>query len=552
MKALLRFISKNAAGDIEHTDKLITAPAITIGRATDQLLHLRDRRARLQHASIEARNGDMHIVSSTMAGVTVNGRSQRDTKLSVGDTIEVGANVLHVIAAPDGVDIALTFELRDDADTKHLEQSWTSPTTGIGGWGKRRLSWMLAVVVLVFTLLLPGLSLVSPDVASTVRTSSLLPDDSWWLAGPVHSAHSSTAAECGNCHSAAFQRVPDAACMACHTVDKHVADASAAVLGEERCANCHLEHNDPPQLVNQHQQLCADCHKDLSTDFGLPKVADFLDAHPEFRVSLLHPAADDDGIEWHTERLELAAAWTAERSNLLFDHEIHLHADGIIAPDGRRVIECGDCHVPEPGGAKMLPISMDEHCSGCHTLSFDPDDPTRVVPHGDPEGVVQALVEYYSARLLGEDPDAVDQRIRRPGAALTREDRDRVAAEAREQALAVAKDMFERRACTNCHDVSRQSGDSDLPWYVLPVRLTSNFFPHANFSHASHDTEVSDCATCHAAATSDSAQDLLLPDITTCRDCHGSAIARRNSATQTPSTCIMCHSFHFGSKGNHP
>ena len=46
---------------------------------------------------------------------------------------------------------------------------------------------------------------------------------------------------------------------------------------------------------------------------------------------------------------------------------------------------------------------MDEHCVGCHTLSFDADDPTRLVPHGEPAGVVQALVEYYSARLLGSD-----------------------------------------------------------------------------------------------------------------------------------------------------
>ena len=165
---------------------------------------------------------------------------------------------------------------------------------------------------------------------------------------------------------------------------------------------------------------------------------------------------------------------------------------------------------------------------------------------------MQALVEYYSARLLGDDPDAVDQRIRRPGAALTREDRDRVAAEARQQALAVARDMFERRACANCHDVSRQSGDAELPWYVLPVRLTNHFFPHANFTHAAHDTEVSDCATCHEAQTSESAQDLLMPNVAICRDCHGSAIARRNDSGQVPSTCIMCHSFHSDGKGSHP
>ena len=552
MRYLIRFITKNAAGDAEHNDKIITAPSITIGRATDQMLHLRDRRARLEHASIEPQNGDIHITTSAIAGVTVNGRSQRNARLKPGDVIEVGANILRVIEAPEGVDFALSFELSDQDAAEHLEQSWTTPTSGVAGWSKRRISWSLATLVLVFAFALPALSLLHPGIASVMRSSGALPDDSWWLAGPVHSAHSATAATCENCHNRAFQRVPNDACMACHTVDKHVATAAAAVLGETRCASCHLEHNEPPELVKQHQGLCADCHRNLPANVGLQPASDFLDAHPDFRVSLLRPSASPAGeIEWRVEHLALAEAATADRSNLKFDHKVHLDEDGIITPDGKRVIECAECHVPEPGGARMQPISMDEHCSGCHTLSFDPDDPARVVPHGDPEGVLQALIEYYSARLLGADPDAVDQRVRRPGAALTRADRDKAATEARAKALEVAADLFERRACANCHEVSKRDDDSELPWSVLAVRLTDRFFPHASFTHAAHDTEVTSCSSCHAAAESGSAHDLLIPDIDTCRDCHGSAFARRNDATQTPSTCIMCHNFHFEAKGNY-
>jgi len=552
VRYLIRFITTNAAGDAEHNDKIISAPAITIGRATDQMLHLRDRRARLQHACIEPQNGDIHITTSAMAGVTVNGRSQRNARLAPGDVIEVGANILRVIEAPDGVDFALSFELSDQDAAEHLEQSWTTPTSGVAGWSKRRISWSLAILVLIFAFALPALSLLHPGIASLMRGSGALPDDSWWLAGPVHSAHSSTAATCEGCHSKAFQRVPDDACMACHTVDKHVASAATAVLGEARCASCHLEHNEPPELVKQHQGLCADCHRDLPADVSLRPAADFLDEHPDFRVSLLRPNASSTGeIEWNVEHLALAEAATADRSNLKFDHKVHLDEDGIITPDGKRVIECAECHVPEPGGARMQAISMDEHCSGCHALSFDPDDPTRVVPHGDPEGVLQALIEYYSARLLGADPDAVEQRVRRPGAALTRADRDKAATEARAKALEVAADLFERRACANCHEVSKRDDDSELPWSVLVVRLTDRFFPHASFTHAAHDTEVTDCSSCHAAAESESAHDLLMPDIDTCRDCHGSAFARRNDASQTPSTCIMCHSFHFEAKGNY-
>ncbi len=552
MRFLIRFISKNAAGGVEQHDKIIDAPAITMGRATDQILHLKDRRARLAHARIEAKNGSVHITTAALAGVTVNGHSERDVELKVGDEIEVGANVIRVIEAPEGADFAISFELSAAASGETMETSWTAPVSGLGGLTKRRLSWVLAIVVVVTTFAVPALTLTNPSLASLMRGSSLLPDDGWWISGPVHSAHSATAAECDSCHSVPFRRVPDSACIECHSVARHAAPKHA-VLGVERCASCHLEHGEPPALVWTHQGLCADCHAEPPAELDINPAADFLDAHPGFRVTLVQPVFADGGeMDWQTVRVPLDESATADRSNLKFDHAVHLDPDGILTPDGKRVIDCDACHRPEPGGAYMLPVSMDEHCAGCHALSFDPDEPNRVVPHGDPPGVVRALIEYYSARLLGEDPDAVEQRLRRPGRTLTREDRDRAAAEARAQALAVAEDLFERRVCANCHEVTRQAGDDDVPWYVLPVRLTENFFPHANFSHAAHDTAVAECSSCHAAADSVSSADLLMPDLESCRDCHGSGVAKRNADAQIPSTCILCHGFHAPAKGDYP
>lgn len=531
MRVLIRFISRNAAGGVETRDKAVDAPAITIGRATDQVLHLHDRRARLQHASIEHQADGVHISSSALTGVIVNGRSQRDVRLKSGDVIEVGANLIRVIDAPDGFDFAITFELMDDASEEHFVTDWSKPRAG--GWSKRRLSWILAAAVAVLALALP-----------------LVAYEGFLQAGPIHSAHSTTAAECDLCHLVPFQRVPDAACEDCHTVDRHVARADTPVLGSVRCASCHLEHNEPEQLVNQHQGLCGDCHAVTPPPAGLESAGDFLLDHPEFKVSLLVPANLDDGTtEWSTRHLLLTDAQGAEQSNLEFDHAAHLDADGIVTPDGRRVIECADCHVAEPGGAGFEPVSMDEHCSRCHTLSYDPDDPTRTVPHGDPASVVQSLIEYYSARLLGEDPAAVQQRVRRPGQALSRADRDRAAAEARAEAIAVAEDLFERRACSTCHIVTKLDGRQAVPWHVEPVKLTARFFVHANFTHAAHRTEISACTDCHAAMTSTAASDLLIPGIDNCRECHGSGYARRNAAGQTPSTCVMCHNFHFPAKG---
>jgi len=550
MKTLIRFITRNAAGGDEHNDKFVDADVITVGRATDQILHLKDRQARLQHAQIKRQNGEFHITTGALAGVTVNGRSQRDARLLVGDVIEVGANILRVIDVPADVDFALSFELSAQARSEDLVADWSATPTNLGGFSKRRLSWILVSLVFVFAFVLPGLSLLHPSVATVMRTSAVLPDDGLWLAGPVHSAHSATSSECQNCHTDAFSRVKDSACTACHAADKHVMQAEHSVLGEVRCASCHLEHNEPQQLIKQHQGLCADCHRDTPDDVELGRASDFLDAHPDFKVSLLVPTIVADGnTEWALQRLLLTEAQTADRSNLKFDHKVHLDDAGIVTPDGRRVLECIDCHQPEPGGARMQAITMDEHCSSCHALNFDADDPSRTVPHGDPEGVLQVLIEYYSARLLGADSEVVEQRLRRPGQSLSRADRDRAAAEARVQALAVAEDLFERRACANCHVVHKRDNNEDMPWYVAPVRLTESFFPHASFSHATHDTEVTSCDDCHNASASQSSADVLIPGISTCRDCHGSAVARRNNASQTPSTCIMCHNFHFPAKG---
>lgn len=534
MAYLIRFISRTAAGSVEHHDRRVDAPAITIGRSTDQVLHLKDRRARLQHAVIEFRNGDGHITTTTLAGVTVNGKSERSARLKVGDVIEVGANVIRVIEAPDGYEFAISFELREDAGREHLASRWSTPTSGIAGWSKRKLSWSLLVVVLVFALVLPYFI-----------------KQEFFLAGPVNSVHAGIASECDACHTTRFKRVPDEACVECHTVRRHTVEVRHEVLGKTRCAACHLEHNEPPQLVNQHQELCAGCHASPPAGVDLQAAADFLDRHPDFKVSLKRPATNEDGTTvWRVDHLPLAGSLSADLSNLSFDHKAHLDPDGIVTPDGTRVIDCAECHTPEPGGARMQPISMDEHCSDCHTLAFDPNYPARTVPHGDADAVVQALVEYYSARLLGSDPDAVEQRVRRPGQRLSRAERDLVATEARTEALKVAEDLFERRACVNCHTVTRTGGE--VPWRVEPVQLTTLFFPHTIFSHASHDKDKKGCDNCHGAMQSQAASDLLIPDIAVCRDCHGSGASSRNASTQIASSCVMCHGFHFDTKGEYP
>jgi hypothetical protein len=556
MRCLIRFLTRGPAGSVEQRDRVFEGEAVTLGRATDQVLHLKDRRVGLEHARLEPQGGGFRIATSALAGVLVNGRSRSEAALAAGDVIEVGENVLKIIAPPPGFDLAFTFELGSQARMQDAQPAWGALDLAAAGWSKRRWSWIIAVAVLALTLLLPATSLLGPDAATLLRGLSL-PSDRWWLAGPIHPAHGGATAACESCHATPFVRVQDAQCLACHGVGRHItADTPDPTgLAAMRCASCHLEHDEPPGLVNARQELCADCHGTLAADAGSlggHEVTDFGAQHPEFRVSLLQPSpAGLEAVEWNVVRLDLAAARGEDRSNLRFPHSKHLDPEGIDTPDGARALECAECHVPEAGGALLQPIAMEQHCAGCHSLTFDPDDPTRTVPHGDPEAVLQELIEYYSARLLGGDAPTSEQRVVvRPGRPLTRTERERAAAEAEEQAQRVAADLFERRACATCHDVKRIEGAA-VAYRVEPVRLTAQFFPHAAFSHAAHDDEVATCADCHAAAASESSADVLVPGIDRCRDCHGGGDARRNEPGRTPTPCIVCHAFHVPAKGEY-
>ena len=59
------------------------------------------------------------------------------------------------------------------------------------------------------------------------------------------------------------------------------------------------------------------------------------------------------------------------------------------------------------------------------------------------------------------------------------------------------------------------------------------------FDHKAHETES--CESCHAARTSHTAADVLLPKIESCQRCHGG----EDSHKSVPSSCAMCHDYHM-------
>jgi predicted CXXCH cytochrome family protein len=565
MRCLIRFLSRSHSGALETRDRVFDGDALTLGRATDQVLHLKDRRVALAHARLRRRDRQLVIEALTTAGVLVNGAAIRESRLAPGDVLQVGANVLRIIDPPaDGpeVDFAFTFELDRAARAEEAVPPPMPRRLADTGLGMRGWSWLLFVAVLAGALVIPASGLYDGDWQQRLRESPL-PDDRLWLSGPLADVHQVVNARCEACHQQPFVQVRDAACLDCHavTLRQHAEDFDGllAAVARGSCTGCHREHDGSAWLVRSDDALCADCHRDIRAVAGAERAhrpaSDFLREHPEFRVTTLslQPAPGTAGPHpgWRREaRRELPGGNFAEASGLKFPHDVHLRVDGIEAPLGNVVLACADCHQPEPGGARFAPVSMQAHCRDCHRLDFDPAFPERQVPHGPASGVLTHLLEYYAKRYLEEFADPLNiarpaAGQRRPGAPLTAAQRAAALERARAESVAVARDLIERRSCVHCHEVSvNEDAPLERRWEVRPVLLTTAWMPAASFSHQSHGTSLTPCTTCHLAADSGSATDILMPALADCRACHAGSSPPRGAMNLLASGCATCHSFH--------
>lgn len=576
MRALIRFLTRIPGGGVETRDRVFEGEALTLGRATDQVLHLKDVRVALKHARITVSGGRILLACRAPAQVVVNGTVCRDAQLQPGDTVQVGANILRLESAASGYDLQFAFELDASADAQQAVAELPKLALEDLQLPKRGLAWAAFITLLALGLVIPWVGASRDDGTAALRAAHL-PTDRAWLSGPLHSAHANLNHDCATCHERPFQRVGSESCLTCHANHLHqhvpVAHSRAAELLGERCTRCHVEHEEPSRLVQTDQRLCAECHDAMQTDAPsaspVPRAADFLAAHPEFRVTMLaaRPQAAptskaNEAMDWETVRVALDTKPVArERSNLKFPHDVHLAAKGIQSPTGSKVLGCADCHQPEPGGARMQPIRMEQHCASCHALTFDPAEPSRAVPHGEPAAVLASITEYYGARYLAGYPDArgnarPDRPVGLPSQVLSPAERERLLGLARDRAASVARDLFERRVCVDCHAVERQEHSpvdanrvGDVTWRVHPVKLTEQWMPKARFDHAKHGTELTPCKTCHIADRSTSATDVLMPKIEDCRTCHGGAEGEANQQALVPSACTLCHGFHGANTG---
>ena len=573
METLLTNVTVNPRGQAMREQRRVSGAVLRLGRGTQCEIHLPDSRVALIHARLTATETGAAIEVES-GQIVVNGRDVVRVNLAVGDRVEIGPYLIEVESPPANLQLALSIRLASPLSKVELggRQRLRIRASKIS---IRRLSYLGFAGVLLLFLLLPvaphllqGAGLLpandSPRLDTEIMHALSMAFLQTWNPGPLSRGHQVFADNCGACHALPFIQVRDAECIACHKdTREHVAASESTgqrsvVLRETRCAECHRDHKDAP-MVSRARDECAACHGENKGEFSRDstgKVTDFALDHPAFRLTLsdaAHPA--------QTRRVRQGAEMSeklVERSNLKFNHKLHLDPAGVRDPQGKRdaagmrdargrrtVLDCDSCHQRESDGRRMAPVSMEQHCQSCHSLAFEPTVTSRQVPHGSEVAIATMLREFYARLVLGDTPKGVtppsDLPRKRPGAELSTAESQRALRIADRKAQQVLHDLFERRqVCSTCHHVSRRSDVAG--WAVAPIAVARQWMPAAKFTHARHTTQS--CTTCHNVTKSAVAEDIAMPDIAKCRECHVGVRPVHNRVT---SDCAICHTFHAGS-----
>ena len=555
MEILVRELFADVDGTIRQQERELRGTTLTIGSSFHCDIQLIGVGVQRRHAQIKRAGSMLQLKALGSGTLSVDGKNLRTVKLGPGECVQIGAYEVCAIQAPTGFDAGIQLRSSGPITGVDLESSFVTQLDGT--WlSIRAFAWFLGLTVLLAGLLIPLASLYEETGLNYWAMSPV--DDAVWSSGPLHHAHQfATEGDCAACHVQPFQRVQDDVCESCHTALREHFDQSEhydAGVRVDRCATCHREHGQPPNLVSRSEATCTQCHAD-STSFvseasHLEAVRNFsLVGHPAFEVVLDFPVVRPAGVgslfEWRLEETELQQA--SQQSQLKFPHDVHLDPSAVQGLAGVG-LSCADCHELSPDSEHFHPVTMEQHCQGCHELTFDDSAPLRQLPHGQPEEVINTLLGFHLGEVSDPSRQADDFQYRRvpdrPLRNASCADSAFECASARtERDVSI---QFEQRGCVVCHTVEDTGVDDLFARYrVHPVRLTSDFMPFARFDHAAHLTQNGvqgddACLSCHDANTSSVSSDVLVPNVDQCLQCHSAA----GEADQVALDCVSCHDYH--------
>ncbi len=593
--SLITLKKRPDSDDVSRRETLLDGDSFRVGRGSDMDVNLPDVSVAYHHATLTIVPGGVKLEGVGGAPIEAGGKAQADVVLRPGETVRIGPFEIGCEAKPEHSDGAVTVQQVEVAATTHRSPQRIADVLP----SRRRLSWVLVLAALVAFLAWPLSTILlrtAPDPSSVVVNAMVAPQkaadragtidtlvayvkseteggekpaapvytpmESWWLSGPMSNVHAGLAENCSACHLRPFEMTTNSACLACHAETKQHIDvashADAANAPElARCGACHKEHVGGESPIEEASAVCTDCHGDLKAVLPattLYDVTDFALQHPQFRPTLVTGVGTnvDGTLQPTVERAPLDPKFPlVEQSGLKFPHDVHLNKDGVRGlgrvADKTFDMNCQTCHVSQADGELMRPIEMERDCGYCHELVFQPDniDVLRELPHAKPVEVQEIVHDYYSARVLEGGlnvPGApADSARRRPGQVMSLAARSEGLEWASQQAELELKRIMEVSLCGDCH-VAQAAAEPDsrgrTVWTVQGALLQRHWMPKAWFDHGPHF--AMDCVSCHAATTSKSATDVLMPPIENCRDCHKGEQAGASASSE----CLACHEFH--------
>ena len=339
---------------------------VVVGSEATSTIILQGAGIEPRHAVIEeSRKGVLQARSSGKHSISLNGENVGEAALAEGDAVDIAGNVITVLPAPPGFDLALQVDVAGAEAYSTREAQYRTDIRQLR-ISKRAFAWALALLALIFSLALPLLSSLFDREGEAPLVPAAL-SDRLWSTGHLHPAHAlAIGDDCQACHAQPFVRVRDEACTHCHEgVDDHV-PAEAVVNsggGTERCGSCHREHGEVLQyFVDSSGADCASCHD----------INSLAQDHPEF-VDYPNP----------------------ERPNIIFDHAAH---DAKHFPKTGREFQCVGCHQMDPAGQHQVISSFENMCINCHGPEGG-GKPSTVFHHGDQIASADPVVVFHLPAL---------------------------------------------------------------------------------------------------------------------------------------------------------